>query len=152
MRSPFFLVLLLVAVLCVCAGGGFAQRSSVVEESSDAAGGSPSGAVSGTLVDPSGAAIANARVQLLGSYSKPIAQTTTNKTGYFSFQNVAWGKYTLQFDAEGFREASVTATISGEPASVLQVTLQILVQTESITVATGGSVPQVTTEVSENQN
>src|ERR1700692_602379 len=152
MRSRLFLVLLFAVVQGCCAPGVFAQIPSLVEEFPDAAGSSSSGAVSGTLVDPSGAAIANARVLLLGSDSKTIAQTSTNKTGYFSFQNVAWGKYILQFDAEGFREASVNATISGKPASVLKVTLQILVQTESVTVASGGSVPLVTTEVSENQN
>jgi len=152
MRSRLFPVCLFVAVQCCCAAGVFARSPSLVEQSSDAAGSSSSGAVSGTLVDPSGAAIANARVQLFGSDPKPIAQTTTNKTGYFSFQNVAWGEYTLQFDAEGFREAKVSAIISGKPASVFHVTLQILVQAESVTVASGGSVPLVTTEVSENQN
>jgi hypothetical protein len=113
---------------------------------------SSNGAITGTLEDPSGAAIANAQVVLLGPDSKPLSQVVTNKTGYFYFEKISPGKYTLQFHAEGFRDASISAVLDSKPLAALRVTMQILVQTESVTVASGGSAPLVTTETSENQN
>jgi Carboxypeptidase regulatory-like domain len=152
MRSQLFVILLFAAMQCCSAVAGSAQSSSVVEESTDSAGSSPSGTISGTLVDPSGAAIAKAQVSLLGPDSKPLAQTVTGKTGYFSFDKVAFGKYVLQFSAEGFREAVIETTVTEKQGNALRITLQISVQTESVTVASGGVVPLVTTETSENQN
>jgi hypothetical protein len=109
------------------------------------------GTINGTVVDPSGAAITNAEVSLL-SDSNPQAQVTTSNTGSFSFENVADGKYLLEFRAQGFREASVRTTVSGKPPAPLRVTLQIAIQTETVTVASGVSVPLVSTESSDNQN
>ena len=113
---------------------------------------SSSRAIGGTVLDPSGAAIANAQVSLIGSDSKPIAQVKTDNTGSFSFVDVAPGKYVLEFSAEGFRETSVTTTFNGKRPAIVRVNLQILMQTETVTVASGSSVPLVSTETSENQN
>jgi hypothetical protein len=113
---------------------------------------SSSGAIAGTLVDPSGAAIANAAVFLIGSDSKSQAQVTTGNTGGFTFEKTAPGKYTVQFHADGFRDASVRVTLGSKAPSLLRVTLQIAIQTQSVTVSSGVSVPQVSTENSENQN
>src|SRR3979490_1983636 len=58
--------------------------------------------IAGTLLDPSGAAIAQAEVSLLASGNKAVAQTTTDASGAFHFDNIAPGNYTLEFHAEGF--------------------------------------------------
>jgi len=153
---PRSLCLLLVATLGVSFSSGlFAQalnRAASAKGLSEDQPRASSGAISGTVVDPSGAAIANADVSLLSSDSKPQAHVTTGNTGGFSFEKVAPGNYIVEFGAPGFRETSVRLTLGGKPLAPLRVTLQISMQTETVTVASGVSVPLVSTESSENQN
>jgi hypothetical protein len=107
--------------------------------------------ITGTVLDPSGAAIARAQVLLLTS-DKELAQVSTDNSGSFRFDNIAPGNYSLDFHAEGFRDARVSTSLSSKRSTPLRVVLQIAVPTENVTVATGESVPVVTTESSENQN
>ena len=108
--------------------------------------------LAGTVLDPSGAAIAQAQVSLLASGDRAVAQTTTDSAGSFHFDNVAPGNYILEFNAQGFHEARINTTLAARRRSPLRVTLQIAVPSETVTVATGISVPLVSTESSENQN
>ena len=103
-------------------------------------------------MDPSGAAIAKAQVALLGAGTEAVAQTTTDTVGAFRFDHIAPGKYTLDFNAEGFRDARSAIAVTTKKFTPLRIVLQILVQTENVTVATGVNVPLVSTETSENQN
>jgi len=112
----------------------------------------PSRAISGTLLDPSGAAIAKAQVSLLAPDGKPIAQVTTDSSGSFRFDNIAPGNFTLDFHAEGFRDARVNTSLSVKRQIPLRVILQIAVPHETVSVATGDSAPLVSSESSENQN
>ncbi len=109
-------------------------------------------AVSGTVVDPSGAAIVGAQVSLLDASSKSIAQQSTDKTGLFRFENLSPGSYTLQFQAEGFRDLALKTVLSAKRQNPLRIVLPIAVQTENVTVATGDTVPLVSTDVTQNQN
>lgn len=108
--------------------------------------------LSGTLVDPSGAAIAGGHVSLLDANSKLIAQQNTDKTGLFRFENLSPGNYTLQFQAEAFRDLALKTVLSAKRQSLLRITLPIAVQTENVLVASGDTVPLVSTEVTQNQN
>jgi protocatechuate 3,4-dioxygenase beta subunit len=108
--------------------------------------------LSGTVLDPSGAAIANAHVSLLGSGDKSLAQVTTDNSGSFRFDHLAPGNYVLDFQADGFRETRVNLNLTGKRQSPIRVTMQIAVLNETVTVATGESVPLVSVENSENQN
>ena len=112
----------------------------------------PASSLAGTLLDPSGAAIAQAQVSLLAAGDKAVAQTTSDSTGSFHFDNLAPGNYILAFHAEGFLDARINTTLAARRQSPLRVTLQIAVPSETVTVATGISVPFVSTESSENQN
>jgi len=107
--------------------------------------------ITGVLLDPSGAAIAKAQV-MLGTGTEAVAQTQTDAVGAFHFDNLTPGKYTIDFHAEGFRDARLPVAVTIKRFSPLRVVLQILVQTENVTVATGVNVPLVSTETSENQN
>jgi hypothetical protein len=130
-------------------GPASAGASSLSEEQSP----SPSAkAVTGTLLDPSGAAIAKAQVSLLASDGRPLAQVTTDNSGAFRFDNIAPGTYTLDFHAEGFRDARVNTSLTTKRQAPIRVVLQIAVPNETVTVATGDSAPLVSTENSENQN
>jgi hypothetical protein len=113
---------------------------------------SSSRAISGTLLDPTGAAIVNAQVSLLGSGDKALAQVTTDNSGSFGFDHLATGNYILDFQAEGFRPTRVNVNLTAKRQTPIRVTMQIAVLNESITVATGDSAPLVSIESSENQN
>ena len=108
--------------------------------------------ISGTLLDPSGAAIVKADVYLLGAKGDVLSRTTTDDVGAFRFDNIAPGKYMLEFHAEGFRDASVAAMVTNKRFAPIRMVMQISVDTENVTVATGINVPLVSTETSENQN
>lgn len=107
--------------------------------------------ITGTVLDPSGAAIAQAQVLLLTS-GKELARVSTDNSGSFRFDNISPSNYALDFHAEGFRDARVSTSLSSKRSTPIRVVLQIAVPTENVTVATGESVPVVTTESSENQN
>jgi Carboxypeptidase regulatory-like domain len=108
--------------------------------------------ITGTLLDPSGAAIANAQVNLLGSGNKPVAQAVTDNSGTFHFSSLAQASYRLNFQAEGFRDLEIATSLSAKRHTPLRVVMQVAVATENITVGAPVSVPLVSTETSENQN
>ena len=108
--------------------------------------------ISGTVLDPSGAAIAKAQVSVLGADDAAIAQTTTDAVGAFHLDNLPPAKYSLACHAEGFRDFRIAVTVGGKRATPVRVVMQILVQTENVVVATGIDVPTVNTETSDNQN
>jgi len=113
---------------------------------------SPARGISGTLLDPSGAAIAKAHISLSSSDGNLIAEATTDNSGSFRFEHIAPGNYTLDFQAEGFRETRVKVSLNTQRQTPIRAVMQIAVLNESITVATGDSAPSVSTENSENQN
>jgi len=126
-----------------------AGGTSLSEDRSSSAASRP---ITGTLVDPSGAAIANAQVSLLASDGKLLVRATTDASGSFRFDNLAPGNYTLEFHAEGFRDARINTSLSAKLQIPVRVVLEIAVPNETVTVATGVSAPLVSTESSENQN
>ncbi|HYM76741.1 MAG TPA: TonB-dependent receptor [Candidatus Dormibacteraeota bacterium] len=109
-------------------------------------------AASGVVLDPSGAAIGGALVTLRGAGGAIAAQTSTDASGAFHFDRVPVGKYALDVHAEGFRDSHLGITISNRRPPALRVVLQILVQTETVTVATGENIPLISTETQANQN
>jgi hypothetical protein len=145
------LLTILLALLCVAASPMGAQGPD-----SPADGGeddrAASHSITGVVLDPSGAAIAQAQVMLLGGGPEAVAATTTDGVGAFHLDNIAAGKYTLNVHAEGFRDTQIATVVSVKKFSPLRVVLPILVETENVTVATGVNVPLVSTETSENQN
>jgi hypothetical protein len=108
--------------------------------------------VSGIVLDPSGAAIPAAHVMLRANEASAILETRTDATGAFRFDNVRSGKYDLEVEAEGFRTTQVKATITARRTPAFRVVLPILVQSESVTVATGENVPLINTDTQGNQN
>src|SRR5260370_4609797 len=96
------LLWLLLGTLLGVAGPGhvFAQGPDQATNPSTAADRMPAHSISGTLLDPSGAAIVKADVSLLGTKSEVLARTTTDGVGAFHLDNAASGKYRLTFHAE----------------------------------------------------
>jgi hypothetical protein len=147
-RRLYILIALLgFAPRCLAQGSSLPDDSGSVSDES-----ATSHTITGVVLDPSGAAIPKVQVSLLGARTEAPQRTATDAVGAFRFDNVAPGKYTLDFHADGFRDTRVSVAVASKRLSPLRLVLPILVQNESVTVATGVNVPLVSTETSENQN
>ena len=111
----------------------------------DAASQAP-GSINGTVVDPSGAAVAGARVTLArgGESAKP--ETHTDDNGQFTFVNVAPGALQLTIAADGFAPQTLAVTLhEAENYSAARITLALAAAKTEVQV----TVPPV--EVAEEQ-
>ena len=102
------------------------------------------GIVSGTITDPSDAAVPNAAVKLVLDDTGDTRTQNANSTGYFAFLDLLPGKYTLSVTAAGFRgleRQNINLTAS-ERLSVGRIALQIGAANETITVTAQGAVVQ----------
>ena len=61
------------------------------------------GAFSGTVTDPSGAAVPNAKVTITNLGTNLSITTTTNSTGLFNARELPPGSYRLVAEAAGFK-------------------------------------------------
>jgi hypothetical protein len=60
------------------------------------------GSVEGTVLDPQGAAVANADVTVTSESTAVVSNTKTNQTGYYQVVGLVPGKYTIRIVASGF--------------------------------------------------
>jgi Carboxypeptidase regulatory-like domain len=103
------------------------------------------GALNGTVTDPSGAVIAGATVTLTSATGE-VRTATTDASGSFKFSLLQPGTYSVKFSAAGFKTASVPAvTVNVTETAVLNRNLEVGAQTEQITV-------QATAEQLQTQN
>jgi Carboxypeptidase regulatory-like domain len=83
------------------------------------------GIISGTVVDATGAAVAEARVELTGS-DRPAQETVADATGQFFFANVAPGPFQLAVTAQGFATETASGVLhGGESFTVPQITMPL---------------------------
>src|ERR1700722_4169103 len=68
--------------------------------------GGSSASISGTVLDPSGAVVANATVEIHNPVSGFDRTTTTDSDGKFNFPNVPFNPYHLSVKAAGFAPSS----------------------------------------------
>jgi Carboxypeptidase regulatory-like domain len=105
------------------------------------------GAVLGTVADPSGAAVADATVVLRNTATNNQATQTTNGAGQYTFVSVAPGVYEMAVKKDGFRTSNVTAlTVEVTKSYTVDVRLEIGQVTDSITVSTEARVELQTTD------
>src|ERR1035437_3643245 len=94
-----------------------------------------SGSINGTVVDPTGAVVAKATVEIRNPVSGLDRSTTTDAAGKFAFTNIPFNPYHLVDTAEGF-----AATVQDvEPRSAVPVSVAIKLKVS-------GSTTQVTVE------
>jgi len=133
------------------AHGGISSDTGIFSSGEDSQNAS-SRSIAGTVLDPSGAAIAGAQVILLSGDGRQLSRITSDKDGNFQFEKLAAGTYKIRAQAVGFRDTTVEAKLGSRAPSPLRVVLPIAVQNEVVNVAGGDVSLVVTTEVSENQN
>jgi len=123
--SNSFLAAFLV-VACLCASPGIVNAQS------------SSGTISGTVVDPSGAVVAQATVEIHNPVSEYDRSTTTDSSGNFAFSNVPFNPYHLSVAAKGFapyaQDVDVRSTV---PLSV-KISLAVAGTVSTVTVEGGG--------------
>jgi hypothetical protein len=112
----------------------------------------PAHTLSGTVLDPSSAEVADAQITLLTSNGSVQASTTTDRIGYFFFDDLPHGKYRLRIHATGFKDGLVDVTVSAKPLAPLHITLAISAVSEVVSVTADENVPQTSSDASENLN
>jgi hypothetical protein len=92
--------------------------------------------LTGTVTDPSGSVVADAKVVLKDAVSGSARDTVANGEGYFSFASVPVGTYTLTVEAAGFQlyKADDIRLGGGEKRKV-NVSLAVGASTQSIVVS-----------------
>jgi hypothetical protein len=90
------------------------------------------------VLDPSGAAVPDAHVQLFSTHGAMLAETQTGPSGTFGFSDVASGSYGLRVTAPDFEPVQGSAS-AGTPVQIFApAALQVTVT------ASRGSVESVT--------
>jgi len=101
LRRGFLAALLAFVFACVCVGTTFAQ-------------GTTQGAIAGTVLDATGAAIANANVTIHNNGTNAELTLTTDQSGYFKAPLLSPGIYTVTVSAPGYgdyKADSVAVTV-----------------------------------------
>lgn len=99
----------------------------------------------GTVLDPSGAAIAGATVEIQNPVSHYTQTTTADSQGNFGFFNVQYNNYHLTVSAAGFQAASKDIDVRSALPVTANVTLKIGAATQSVQVtATAGDLVETT--------
>ncbi len=93
------------------------------------------GALAGTLRDPSGAVVANATVTAMSSGTGQSRSTTTSTDGTYKIGLLPPGNYSLKFEAMGFNTIEIPSiTVVVTETAVLDQTLQVGAQSQQVTV------------------
>jgi Carboxypeptidase regulatory-like domain len=93
------------------------------------------GAVSGTVLDPSGAVVANAKVVLKDTKTGVKKETSSNSDGAFLFPDLATGVYEITVTAPSFQTARLTdITVSTSQTTDLRVSMTLGQASETVTV------------------
>jgi hypothetical protein len=112
---------------------------------------SNSGTVRGSVLDPSGAAVAGASVQIENPVSHFIRTTLTDSQGRFEFDNLPYNTYHTSVVAKGFESFDQDTDVRSPIALDLKVTLKLGTSSESVTVTAAGDLvesdPTIHTDV-----
>ena len=107
------------------------------------------GNIQGTVSDPSSAAVAQAKVDLVNVVTKVSATTTTDASGSYRFLSLAPGSYKITVEAAGFGRAEATVTLETNQNLNVPISLKLGTATEAVTVT--GEAPLVNTAETRNQ-
>jgi hypothetical protein len=127
---PIRLVLaLLAALLLLLPSAGWAQSLT-------------SGDITGTVTDPSGAAVPNANVNLKSNETGQTRTTTSNATGAYRFALLSPGSYTIITKAQGLQATNQNVSVAVGQTSTVNVTMQVATASQTVEVVAQGSAIQ----------
>ncbi|MGE5205870.1 MAG: TonB-dependent receptor [Chlamydiota bacterium] len=97
-----------------------------------------SGTITGKAVDPSGAVIPGASVEIHNPVTDYKESATTDSAGSFSFRNIPFNPYHLTVAAKGFQEQEEDVNVRSAVPVNLTVRLQIAGTSETVNVEASG--------------
>jgi len=97
------------------------------------------GAVSGTVTDPSAAVLSNATVTLTNGATGDTQKTTTNTSGLYLFPLLRPGDYAIKVEETGFRVAITKVTVILGQTTTADLKLELGDTTLSVEVTAGGN-------------
>jgi hypothetical protein len=98
--------------------------------------------LSGTVTDPYGAVIPDAKVRVENNATKITQQLVTNKAGYFSATQLQIGSYNVSVEATGFQKWQGTGIVL-DASDVRSLNISLKVGAESVTVEVSASEGQI---------
>ena len=102
----------LVALLTLATTGVFAQQGT--------------GTISGSVLDPQGASIPGAEIQVRNVATNATFQTSTNESGFYTAPGLAVGSYEISAQSEGFKRALRSGvTLQVNQTAQVNLTLEI---------------------------
>jgi len=128
---------LLLPILGLCLMLVWTARTAAAQTETNAhdAAAAPTGSITGTVLDASGAVVSGARVQLTRSDQSVASETLTDNNGQFSFFQVPIGAFHLTVASPGFVTQTSTGTLSAEQTFIVpSVTLSVAEVTTRINV------------------
>ena len=109
-----------------------------------------SGNIVGTVLDSSGAAVANADVNSTNISTGVGSSTKTNGTGEYRFDNLPAGFYKITVKSSGFRTTTVQVEVQLNVTATANVTLSPGAENETVEVS--GAAPVIDTSTPQLQN
>jgi hypothetical protein len=100
-------------------------------------------AITGTVTDPSGAVIANAKVTVTQTGTAAKRTVPTNESGHFNVPSIPPGSYTVSVEAPGFKSYVQQVTLLADQIRSMDIHLELGQTSQQITVE--GSSVQVDT-------
>lgn len=129
-RGTFFAGMLSLAAVLIACGLILPARAALAQALGT------SGSIQGTVVDPTGAVVAGATVEIQNPVSGYVQSRTTNSSGEFAFSNVPFNPYHLTVTQKGFQSAVQDVDVqSGVPVR-LKISLQLAPVATKVTVTT----------------
>jgi hypothetical protein len=107
---------------------------------------STSGTVLGTVADPSGSVVPQAKVELFNTGTNAVREETSSSNGAYQFNNVEVGTYQLRVDVPGFQKANYRAfDLTARETVRFDINLQVTTQASAVTVQASASTVQADT-------
>ncbi|MFN7927972.1 MAG: carboxypeptidase-like regulatory domain-containing protein [Blastocatellia bacterium] len=109
---------------------------------------SGSASLRGTVTDPSGAVVPNAKIALRDEQTQQERFATTNQEGGFVFASLTPGVFTVKVEGTGFKSYTLSKfMLSPSETRGLNITLEVGAATETVTIT--GEAAQIQTETGE---
>src|SRR5438477_1099973 len=103
------------------------------------------GGLQGTVKDPSGAVVPNAKVAVTGDALAGSKELETDGSGYYHFANLAPGKYTITVSAKGFSTVKHEVVLAVGHLPTVDIALEVGSSSTVIEVSAAAPVIDVTT-------
>ena len=99
---------------------------------------SSGGTVRGSVLDPTGAVVKGATVQIQNPVSQYNNTTQTDAQGNFEFDNVPFNNYHVTANAQGFQTIREDVNVRSSVPMELKITVKLGTASESVTVSEAG--------------